>query len=113
MVQRRAFDSDPKHLPGFFGRATMLVWMVAVDPDKVTGPDGVRLPHYSYRSTPFQAQNEFVTGEMVTANSMLTAGDEVAGARDCVEDLLMRDACCAVERHQKFHDRIVQLLESN
>jgi hypothetical protein len=25
----------------------------------------------------------------------------------------MRDACCAVERHQKFHDRIVQLLESN
>jgi hypothetical protein len=37
----------------------------------------------------------------------------VAGARDCVEDLLMREACCAVERHQKFHDRIVQLLESN
>jgi hypothetical protein len=25
----------------------------------------------------------------------------------------MREACCAVERHQKFHDRIVQLLESN
>ena len=111
MIEGRAFDSDPKYLPGFFGRTAMLVWMMAIDPDKVTGPDGVSLPHYSYRASAFQAENEFVAREVIAADTVFTTGDEVACARDCVEDLLVRDACCAIERHQKFHDRIVQLLE--
>ena len=94
----------------------MLMRMVAVDPDQVAAAHLMHAARDAGPAFAAQAEDELMSREVIALDVMLRAGEQVAGARDGVEHLLVRRIRGRVERDRETvgdgrlgHGRIIQL----
>ena len=113
--QTRTLGADPIDFPRIILHRAMFVRVVAVDPDQVAAADLMRPSRDAGPTLAAQAEDEFMSGEVVALDVMLRAGEQMACAGHRIEHLLVRRIRGRVERDREAigdgglsHGRIIQ-----
>ncbi len=115
--EARAFGADPEDFPWICVVGAMFVRVVAIDPDPLASGDLVGAAGDPEPAFAAEAEDPFVAREVIAPDVVVGACDEVAGAGDGVEDVLVGFARGGEEGDWEVgcgggaaHDWIIQLI---